>query len=189
VTRIVLAITACAGYARADNAKLVDARREIAAVHYDVARGLLVEALEVGGSSPAELYEIYRLSASTAVVLGHADLAEQFYRRWLAVDPRAALGDDESPKLRAPFVAAQAYIQGHGRLVVSAVASGDQTDVAVLAGSAHVMTCRRRSSVARRSRLIRRGMRGSPALAVASRSSTSTATTSSSSTSRRAPRR
>src|SRR5262245_21642249 len=128
----ILAIVAAGSRAAADNAKLAEARRELAAVHYDRARVLLVEALEAGGSSPAEVREIYQLSASTAVVLGQPDVAEQFDRRWLALDPRAALGADESPKVHAPFEAAQAFIQAHGGLVVTAVSMGDAVDVAVV---------------------------------------------------------
>jgi hypothetical protein len=78
---------------------------------------LLVEALHDGGNSPAAVGEIYRLSARAAVVLEQRDLAEQYYRRWLAIDPDAALPGDAAPKLREPFVAAQAYIAAHGRLL------------------------------------------------------------------------
>jgi hypothetical protein len=102
--------------ARADSPRLAEARRAVAAVDYDAARRLLVEALHDGDNSPAAMTEIYRLSARAAVVLDQPDLAEQYYRRWLAIDPDAALPADTAPKLREPFVAAQAYIAAHGRL-------------------------------------------------------------------------
>jgi hypothetical protein len=111
---------AAAGPARGDSPKLAQARQAVAAVDYDEARRLLVEALHDGDNSPAALGEIYRLSARTAVVLGQPELAEQFYRRWLAIDPDAALPGDTAPKLREPFVAAQAYIAAHGRLLARA---------------------------------------------------------------------
>ncbi|HSS02139.1 MAG TPA: hypothetical protein VLM79_34005 [Kofleriaceae bacterium] len=106
--------------ARADSPKLVDARRAVEAVDYEAARRLLLEALRDGDNSPTAMAEIYRLSARAAVVLGERDLAEQYYRRWLAIDPAAALPGDTAPKLREPFVAAQAYIAAHGRLLARA---------------------------------------------------------------------
>lgn len=120
--------------ARADSAHLAEARRAIEAVDYEAARHLLVEALGDGDNSPAAMREIYRLSARAAVVLDQRELAEQFYRRWLAIDPDAALPDDTAPKLREPFVAAQAYIAAHGRLQVTArrTASGE-IDVELIA--------------------------------------------------------
>jgi hypothetical protein len=111
-----LALALAAAPARADSPHLAEARRAVEAVNYDAARRLLVEALHDGDNSPAAMREIYRLSARTAVVLGQRDLAEQYYRCWLAIDPDAALPADTAPKLREPFVAAQAYIAAHGRL-------------------------------------------------------------------------
>jgi hypothetical protein len=48
-------------------------------------------------------------------VLGPTDLAEQYYRRMLAIDPDANLPSDASPRLRDPFVAAQAYMAAQKR--------------------------------------------------------------------------
>ena len=120
-------VLALAGRAAADSPKLAQARDEIEKVHYDRAQTLLVEALQEGGNSPSALAEIYRLAASTAVVLEHADVGEQYYRRWLALDPHAELSRDVAPKLREPFVAAKAYMQAHGSLVVhvARAAAGD----------------------------------------------------------------
>jgi hypothetical protein len=106
--------------ARADSPHLAEARRAIEAVDYEAARRLLVEALGDGDNSPAAMREIYRLSARAAVVLDQRELAEQYYRRWLAIDPDAALPDDTAPKLREPFVAAESYIAAHGRLRATA---------------------------------------------------------------------
>lgn len=118
--RALAIVCALAGAARADNPKLEQARQAIDAVRYDEAQRLLVAALEAGANPPAALQEIYKLSASTAVVLGQADAGEQYYRRWLALDPTASLGNDISPKLRGPFDAAKAYIGAHGRFEVTA---------------------------------------------------------------------
>ena len=127
-------VAALAGRAGADSAKLAQAREAIEQVHYDRAQTLLVEALQEGGNSPRAVAEIYRLAASTAVVLDHADVGEQYYRRWLAVDPHAELSKDVAPKLREPFVAAKAYMQAHGYLVVH-VARASERDVDVFVES------------------------------------------------------
>ena len=109
---LVLAIPAIAA---ADNPSLRDARKAVDEIRYDDAQRLLVQALKQGAAEPAELVEIYRLSAATAAVLGPTDLAEQYYRRMLALDPDATLPPDASPRLRDPFVAAQAYMAAQQR--------------------------------------------------------------------------
>ena len=129
---VVLLVCALAATARADSAKLAAARRAVKDVRYDDARGLLVDALAAGGNAPDEVREIYQLSAAAAVVLGERELAEQYYRRVLALDPDARLPDDASPKLRQPFVAAQAYMAAHRRLTVRAVRRGRAIEVTVV---------------------------------------------------------
>lgn len=128
-----LVLLVVGGVARADNPKLAAARAAIEAVRYDDARGLLVQALKAGTNDPDELREIYQLSAATAVVLGQNDLAEQYYRRVLALDPDARLPADASPKLRQPFVAAQAFMAAHRRLEVRAARRGRRIEVTVVA--------------------------------------------------------
>jgi len=129
-----LAALLAAARARADSPRLADARRAVEAVDYDAARRLLVEALRDGDNSPAAMREIYRLSARAAVVLDQRELAEQYYRRWLAIDPDAALPADTAPKLREPFVAAEAYVAAHGRLRARAQrAATGEVDVELLA--------------------------------------------------------
>jgi hypothetical protein len=131
---LALGLGLAAAPARADSPHLVEARRAIEAVDYDAARRLLVAALGDGDNAPAAMREIYRLSARAAVVLDQRELAEQYYRRWLAIDPDAALPGDTAPKLREPFVAAQAYIAAHGGLRATArrTASGE-IDVELIA--------------------------------------------------------
>lgn len=135
VTRyvVVLLLLAIAGVAHGDNPKLTAARQAIRDVRYDDARGLLVEAIDAGGNGPDELRELYQLSAATAVVLGQNELAEQYYRRVLALDPAAKLPADASPRLRPPFVAAQAYMAAHGRLDVRVTRRGRRIEIAVTA--------------------------------------------------------
>jgi tetratricopeptide (TPR) repeat protein len=90
------------------------ARAAIEAVRYDEAEPLLDQALRAGRNSPAAITAIYQMSAMTATVLGKRDAATRFYRRWLALDPRAALPTDTADKFREPFIAAQAYVTQNG---------------------------------------------------------------------------
>jgi hypothetical protein len=114
------------------NSSLDDARKAIEEIRYDDARGLLVQALKQGGSRPDQLVEIYRLSAATAAVLGANDLAEQYYRRMLALDPDASLPQDASPRLREPFVAAQAFMAAQQRFEARATRSAKGIEVSII---------------------------------------------------------
>lgn len=122
--RVAVVVLALVATARADGT-LDEARRAVDEVRYDEAQRLLVAALHGGGHAPAVVRELYRLSASTAVVLGQLDVGEQYYRRWLAIDPGATLGDDVAPKLREPFSAAQAFIAANGRVDAELAWSAD----------------------------------------------------------------
>ncbi len=95
-------------------APLAQARAALEAVQYDRAQELLAEALRQGGQPRAAVLEIYTLAASTAVVLGQLEVAEQFYRRLLALDPSATLDENLAPKFKQPFSAAAAYVNAHG---------------------------------------------------------------------------
>jgi hypothetical protein len=131
VGRLIVALALIASTARADNAKLAQAREALDQVRYKQAQPLLVEALQQGTSDPVTLIEIYRLLASTATVLGQRDVAELYYRRWLALAPNAKLPDDVAPKLREPFVAAQVYMAARARLLASARLKGGEIEVYV----------------------------------------------------------
>jgi hypothetical protein len=130
---LIYALSVLSVVAHADSAKLVEARQAIAEVRYIDARALLVDALREGDNSPAAVAEIYQLSARTAAVLHEAALAEQYYCRWLALEPDARLSEAEAPKLRERFVAAQAFMAGHGRLSVKLARTGEAIDVTVVA--------------------------------------------------------
>lgn len=93
---------------------LAQARAALEEVQYDRAQELLAEALRQGGQPRAVVLEIYTLAASTAVVLGQLEVAEQFYRRLLALDPGATLDENLAPKFKQPFTAAAAYVNAHG---------------------------------------------------------------------------
>jgi hypothetical protein len=138
VKLVIVVLVACLGTAHADSPKLAEARTAVDQVRYDDAQRLLVEALAAGGNSVAAVREIYQLAASTAVVLGQRELGEQYYRRWLALDPAAKLPDGSSPKLVDAFVAAQAYMAAHGRLMANAQLRGSQVDVIVEADPLHM---------------------------------------------------
>jgi hypothetical protein len=130
VVRTLVVLALLAGVAHAD--KLADARQAIADVRYDDAQRLLAEALRAGGNSPAALADIYQLAATVAVVLDQRDAAEHYDERWLALDPTAKLPGDLAPKLREPFVAAQAAMQARGSLDVRLQRAGVDVDVVVV---------------------------------------------------------
>lgn len=96
--------------------RLAPARTAIEAVRYDQAQELLAEALRTGQLTAAEVREVYELAAGAAVVLGQAEVAEQFYRRLLSIAPDAALDPGLAPKFKQPFTAAAAYVDAHGSL-------------------------------------------------------------------------
>lgn len=116
----------------AGNPSLVEARKAVTDVRYDDARRLLVQALKQGANRPDELVEIYKLSAATAAVLGPQDLAEQYYRLMLAIDPTATLPLDASPRLRGPFVAAQAYMAAQQRFDARATRTDKGVAIAIV---------------------------------------------------------
>lgn len=151
IEALVTAALVVSGDAMADS-KLADAKAAFEAVHYPDAQRLLGEALDAGGNSPADTAEIYRLSAATAAALGHAEIAEQFYRRWIAIDPRASLTAGDSPKLQHPFAAARAYVQSHGGLVAhvdrTGTGPGSDVDVSIVADSLAMAASARRGSAA-----------------------------------------
>jgi hypothetical protein len=117
--------------ARADSTRLAEARRAIEDVRYDRAEELLGAALRDGGNAPETVQEIYKLAASTAVVLGKEELGEQYYRRLLSLNPRATLDEGVAPKLKRPFVAAQAHVNAHGALRARTRRAGDTVEIVV----------------------------------------------------------
>lgn len=131
IRALLVLVVLASGRAAAEPAQLAAARRAVREVRYDEARGLLVQALRAGGNGPDELREIYRLSAFASIVLGEPALGERYYRRMLALDPRATLSGDTAPKLRAPFVAAQAFMAAQRPLAIRALRRDDRIEVAV----------------------------------------------------------
>jgi hypothetical protein len=65
-------------------------------------------------------------------VLGPTELAEQYYRRMLALDPDATLPADASPRLRDPFVAAQAYMAAQQRFEARATRTSKGVAVSIV---------------------------------------------------------
>lgn len=123
-------LLAAAAPARAQpdqNDQLAPARAALEEVQYDRAQELLAEALRRGGQPRQVVLEIYTLAASTAVVLGQLEVAEQFYRRLLSLDPDATLDRDLAPKFKQPFAAAAAYVNAHGAVRARARRLADGT--------------------------------------------------------------
>lgn len=119
------------GVARADSPRLAEARRAIEEVRYDRAEELLGAALRDGGNAPETMLEIYKLAASAAVVLGKEELGEQYYRRLLSLDPKATLDEGLAPKLKRPFIAAQAHVNAHGALRARTRRAAENVEIVV----------------------------------------------------------
>jgi tetratricopeptide (TPR) repeat protein len=103
-----LAITlASVPAAHADDA-LARARQLEAALEYDQALAVIDAALARGGADPARTAELHVFAGRLAAGLDRAQVAEDHFARALAIQPATALPDGTSPKLTAPFAAAQA---------------------------------------------------------------------------------
>src|SRR3990170_4417016 len=116
-----LAAVLLAAPVRADepeDADLARARAQLDASDSLAARASLAAALAAGRSGPAEVAEIYRLSGQVAGALGQPAAAEDFFRRLLALAPRATLPPGTSPKMARPFAAARAWAKDHEPLRV-----------------------------------------------------------------------
>ncbi|MGE5184024.1 MAG: hypothetical protein ACM31C_18260 [Acidobacteriota bacterium] len=101
------ALVALAGTARADDAPLDEARRDVDNSDYLAARTQLTAALAAGTASPDELAEIYKLTGIVEAAVGDASIAQAAFGKWLALDPKAALPAGTSPKITRPFDAAR----------------------------------------------------------------------------------
>lgn len=108
-----------------DNPELLQARKELDGLQYDKARASLDRALATGTNSPGQVAEIHLLSGQVASSLGNAALAEDHFKRLLALQPEARLTAGVSPKISVPFETAQKWMAGRKPLRVSHVVSTD----------------------------------------------------------------
>lgn len=131
VLAVILGLVLLGSAAHADSPKLQQARQAIANLKFDDARRALVDALAEGKHGVAAMREIYALSAEVSVVLGDRALGEQFYQRWLALEPAAKLPDGSAPKIRDAFVAAQSQMAARGRLALRTERTGTDIVVAI----------------------------------------------------------
>jgi len=127
----ICALLLSASVAAADSPKIASARAAVEAVQYDDAQALLVAALNEGGNSPGAVAEIYRLQGTVSAVLDQRDVADQYFRRWIALDPNASLAADVKAKIREPFVSAQAFMNAHGRMSVTATRESSGVSVVI----------------------------------------------------------
>lgn len=99
----------------------IDAARKILndEAAYDRVQDQLTATLHRGDNTPNDLIQIYSLAGIASVVLGHDDVAESYFRRWLALAPNAKLPDGVAPKIAARFANAQAHMAALGPLRAS----------------------------------------------------------------------
>lgn len=98
-----------------DLARAISALEEL---EYDVAWLSLERALKSGQYGHDGLVLIYKLSGHVSAAFGNDNEAYGFFRRMLALQPRATLDKGLAPKIRAPFKRAKKAHEKHGRLVV-----------------------------------------------------------------------
>ncbi len=134
VKRVVLAfaLALASSTARADAPDLAVARTAIDEARFDEAMQFLLTALESGKNPAAAMPELYRLLGTAAAALGQEDNATLYYRSWLALDEKAWLPADASPKLRASFDAAKSAVASRGGFRVSASARSDDHERALV---------------------------------------------------------
>ncbi len=111
---------------------LFDARKAVEGSDYPTAKGALTSALKAGTASPAELAEIYKLSAIVEAALGDAQAATTLFAKWISLDPKASLPDGTSPKLKRPFDAAASQAAKRGAVEVKAETEDDPPAVTLV---------------------------------------------------------
>ncbi len=123
------ALVALAGTARADDAPLDEARRDVDNSDYLPARTHLSAALAAGNASPDELAEIYKLTGIVEAAVGDASIAQGAFAKWIALDPKAALPAGTSPKITRPFEAAR---KKAGKLEVKTETSAEPPSITLV---------------------------------------------------------
>ena len=107
------------------------AQEALASLEYEAALHSLEKALLTGKNGPEELKEVHRLLGEVHGSLGHSAEAEQQFRRLLALDLEAGLSDGVSPKILAPFSAAQRYMRTRGTLAARCMVDEGSASVTV----------------------------------------------------------
>lgn len=92
---------------------------------YLTARTQLGQLIDLGGNSPEDMAEIYRLSGIVAGALGDAKVATEAFQRCLALAPKATLPPGTSPKITRPFAEAQAFWKTQEPLKIKAETSAE----------------------------------------------------------------
>lgn len=113
---VALVVVSPARAEQEDNPHLAQAQSALAALEYETALHALEKALLSGDNDPGALVVVYRLLGEVQGVLGNRAEAEQHFRRLLALDADAGLSEGVSPKILAPFSAAQRYMRTRGTL-------------------------------------------------------------------------
>jgi hypothetical protein len=116
-----------------DLARAISALDEL---EYDVAWLSLERALKSGQYGHDGLVLIYKLSGHVSAAFGNEAEAYGFFRRMLALQPRASLDKGLAPKIRKPYERAKKDHEDKGRLVVKFTAvDGEDHKVAIVVES------------------------------------------------------
>jgi hypothetical protein len=97
-----------------------------------VARSLIVVAL-LARIASADAVATYRQLGTAAAAHGQREVAERYFRRWLAIEPGAALPAEASAAAREAFTAAQVFMAARSPLTARAEIRGGKVEVVIVA--------------------------------------------------------
>lgn len=106
------------------------AKQEFTQLRYPEAVKLLEEAWRRGESGRDELVVIFALAARASQSTNDHAVAQLWFRRWLCIEPAAALPPGTSPKLVAALDTARTSLAG-GSIVARAIRRSDSIDVQI----------------------------------------------------------
>lgn len=94
-------------------------------------RIVLVLAL-VARIASADAVATYSHLGTAAAAHGQREVAERYFRRWLAIEPGASLPEDASPAAREAFTAAQVYMAARSPLTARAEIHARKVEVVIV---------------------------------------------------------
>jgi hypothetical protein len=118
-TVLALGLSLLVGRTAAAEPSLADAQRQVLALEYGKAIQIAQRVIVRGGSSPAQLRQLYELLGQALASVGREPEAMTAFRQLLALQPDYRLPEHTSPKIRAPLAKVQSDWAGRPGLTVS----------------------------------------------------------------------
>jgi tetratricopeptide (TPR) repeat protein len=105
--------------ATANPTPLATARERVDSLKYADAMKLLDQTLATPGLSRADLLEALQLEGVIRASMGKSAEAEQFFERWLVLEPGAKLPKRWGPKIQTAFFSARSWMDTHAPLTAT----------------------------------------------------------------------